>query len=203
MPAEVFFNVPIILDLDSHSDESPTYYLNGDAKPDGLRFSTGAELFPMRVPKNVDAKLQVKTDAALNQAGKLDQEITKLEKLNGADSISLCQKLRAASVFYIQATEYKTAEERLKRSLSIAATAKDFSEEAASASQLGSLYYTTARNQEAEASLKKAVDIYNTSPPTDVSEQRASLQLYAKVLYRMNRVDEANVIYAQLKTLAK
>ncbi len=84
LPAEVFFEIPIMFDLDAHGDESPTYYLNGEARPNGLKFSTGAELFPMQVPKNVDDKLQARADAALSQAHKIEQEIAKQEAQSSA-----------------------------------------------------------------------------------------------------------------------
>jgi TonB family protein len=211
LPPEVFFDIPIMFDLDAHGDESPTYYLNGEARPNGLKFSTGAELFPMQVPKNVDDKLQARADAALAQAHKIEQEIAKQEAQNSAKAggqsaasdASICPKLRAAAALYVQATEYKTAEEQLKRALQIAETADDKGEQAAALSQLGSMYYTTSRLPEAEKSLKSATDIYNAAPPKSEATYQSALEMYAKVLYKLNRASEADVLYAKIRTLNK
>ena len=211
LPPEVFYDLPIMFDLDAHGDESPTYYLNGEARPDGLKFSTGGELFPMRVPTNVDDKLQARADAALSQAHKIEEEIAKQEgqrstRSAGAptlDDVSLCPKLRAAAALHTQATDYKTAEEQLKRALQIAEAANNPAEQAATLSQLGSMYYTTSRLQDAEKSLKTAADIYNVAPPKDNAIFKSTLEMYAKVLYKLNRASEANVLYARIKTLNK
>lgn len=211
LPSGVFFDIPIMFDLDAHGDESPTYYLNGEARPNGLKFSTGAELFPMQTPKNVDEKLQARADAALSQAQKIEQEIAKQEAHNSskaggqssASDISICPKLRAAAAFYVQATEYKTAEDTLKRAQQIAEAANDQAEQAAALSQLGSIYYTTSRLPEAEKSLKSAMDIYNAAPPKDNATYKSTLEMYAKVLYKLNRAGEADVLYAKIRTLGK
>lgn len=211
LPSEVFYDLPIMFDLDAHGDESPTYYLNGEARPDGLKFSTGGELFPMRVPTKVDDKLQARADAALSQAHKIEEEIAKQEGQRSArpagaptlDDVSLCAKLRAAAALHTQATDYKTAEEQLKRALQIAEAANNSAEQAATLSQLGSMYYTTSKLQDAEKSLKRATDIYNGAPPKDNAIFRSTLEMYAKVLYKLNRASEADVLYTRIKTLNK
>jgi len=200
LPSDVFFEVPIAMTLDAHSDESPTLYLNGQAKPDGVRFSTGSELSPLRVPKDVDSKLQAKTDAALSQAAKVDQEIAKIEQQQGSESAKVCPKLCASAGFYLQATEYKLAEDRLKRAIAIAEKANADQEQALALSQLGSLYYTINRNADAESSLKKSIDLMQNSKEPNPA-LRSTLEAYAKVLYRLNRVVEANAIYGKVKAL--
>jgi len=201
LTSEVFFDVPVTMTLDAHGDESPTLYLNGEAKPDGLRFSTGAELNPLRAPKDVDARLQAKSDSALSQAAKSDQEIGKIEKQFGSDSTKLCPKLCAAANLYLQANEYKYAQERLEQAIAIAQKAKADDEQAAALTQLGILYYTTNRNTDAETTLKQAVNLFENAPTKDAAHLKSSMEAYAKVLYRLNRVPEANQIYDKIKAL--
>lgn len=202
LASEIFFDIPMTITLDAHPDESPTYYLNGEAKPDGLRFRTGAELHPLRAPKNVDDRLQAKTDAALAQASKADQETAQLERQFGGDSIKLCAKLCSAASLYVQATEYKLAEDRLERAVTIAQKAKADDQQAIALSQLGSLYYTNNRNADAEAKLKEAINLLENTQTKDTNTLRSTLEAYAKVLYRLNRVNEANQIYDKIKGMA-
>jgi TonB family protein len=197
----VAFDVPITLTMDSKSDESPTYYLNGVASPNGLKFSTGSELSPLRAPKDVDARLQAKSDAAMSQANKAEQDLAKVVQQSGLDSPKLCAKLRAVAALYLQANDYKTAEDRLTRAAAIAEKANDDSERAASLSQLGSLYYTINKPAEAESVLKQALDLMDKAASKDVGAQRRTMEAYAKVLYKLNRVEEGNQIYAKIRAL--
>ncbi len=201
LSSAVFFDIPVTLAFDARGDKPAVLYLNGEAKPDGVRFSTGTELLPMITPKNVDAKLQAKADAALNAATKYDQEVAQMEKQFGADSEKLCLKLRAAATFYIQAGEHKLAEERLGRAISIAEKAKAGAEQAAALSQLGALHYNLNRNAEAETDLKKAIDLMENSPEGKSTALRGTMEMYAKVLYKLNRVAEADRVYNQIKSL--
>jgi hypothetical protein len=91
----------------------------------------------------------------------------------------------------------------LKRALHIAETADDKGEQAAALSQMGSLYYTTSRLMEAEQSLKSATDIYSAAPPKSDLTYKSALEIYAKVLYKLNRAGEADVLYAKIRTLNK
>ena len=199
---EVFYTVPIRIWLDARGHESPTYYLNGVAKPNGLEFSTGAQLFPMRPPKDVDAKLQANADAAVNQAGKVAQEIKILEQQFGKDSPKLCPKLLSAAALYTQATEYKLAQDCLTREIQIAQTAKDTNEQAAGLSQVGSLLYTLSKYSDAEPQLKQAIDLYENAESKNIAGLRGALESYAKVLYKLNRVPEGDQIYAKIRTLS-
>jgi len=200
---ETFFDVPVIIPLDAFGSPAAIYGMNGEPMLDATNVSNDVRIVPVHLSKAIDAHLQAKTDAALRQAESIEQEIKHEEQQFGAESAKLCPKLCSVAVLYRNACEYQLSEDRLNRAMKLAQDAKADNEQAKALTELGELSYALGKNADAETRLKQAVELYESAPNQDKADYRAALEAYAKVLYRLNRVGEADQIYKKIKALPK
>lgn len=200
---ETFFEVPVVVPLDAAGSVEAVYSLNGDPLRDPVQMSSDVSLVPVTVPKAIDAHLQAKTDAALREAEGIELKIRAAEQKYGADSANLCPKLCSVAVLYRAAGEYQLAEDRLNRALKLAQTVKAVSSQAKALSELGQLSYALGKNDDAATRLKSSVDLYQSIDVKNNADYRATLEEYAKVLYKLNRTSEGDTIYKTLKSLPK
>lgn len=200
---ETFFDVPIIIPLDAFGAPVALYSLDGEPTVDATYISNSVQLIPVHLSKAIDAHLQAKTDAALRQAEAVELEIKHQEQQSGADSVKLCPKLCSVAALYRDAGEYQLAEDRLSRALKLAQDAKANNEQAKALSELGQLSFALGKNDDAAAKLKQAIELFEGSSSSDKVAYRATLESYAKVLYKQNRAADGDEIYKKIRALPK
>lgn len=158
----------------------------------------GATLKPLKVDSAIERKLQERAIQNQDKMIRLREELAVNEKQFGADSVNAARTLREMARCEAELHEYGEAEKHLQAALINFERVPEGSPECLSTLfELGQLYVSTGRLKEGEPFLAKASRL--AASQGQPQERRQILESYARLLYKLNRVEEANEIYKQLK----
>lgn len=158
----------------------------------------GATMKPLSVDTAIERKLQERTIQNQDRIIRLREELAENEKRFGADSVNAARTLREMARCEADLHQYGEAEKHFQAALaSFEKVAEGSPELMSTLSDLGQLCVSTGRLKEGEPLLARAAKL--SSNFASEQERRQVLEHYARLLYKLNKVAEANEIYKQLK----
>lgn len=162
--------------------------------------SGGAQLKPLDVDTAVNRKLQERedlmTERMLNLRGKLAQEVAK----SGATTIPAAKLQHEIGNCAVELHQYNDAESAYKTALPIVEADSAQSVELQSLlNDYAQMYVATARLKDAEPLLSRACQLAQESTESDEKNKRLVMENYARLLYKLNKTQQADEIYKQLR----
>ncbi len=162
--------------------------------------SGGAQLRPLDVDTAINRKLQEREAQAQDKMLMLKSKLAQEESKYGAQSIQAAKAQHAIANCAVELHDYKEAEAAFKAALPpIEGDPAQASELHLLLADFASMYATTARLKEADPLLSRACELGKNSAAIDASKQRKTMEDYARLLYKLNRTQEADELYKQLK----
>lgn len=163
--------------------------------------SGGAQLRPLDVDTAINRKLQEREAQAQDRMLILKSKLAQEESKYGGQSIQAAKAQHAVAICAVELHDYKEAEAAFKAALPpLEADPTQAAELHSLLADFAAMYATTARLKEADPLLNRACQLGKNSavaiPPI---KQRKAMEEYARLLYKLNRSQEADEMYKQLK----
>ncbi len=162
--------------------------------------SGGAQLRPLDVDTAINRKLQEREAQAQDKMLMLKSKLAQEESKYGAQSIQAAKAQHAVASCAVELHDYKEAEGAFKAALPpIEGDPAQAAELHLLLTDFASMYATTARLKEADPLLSRACELGKNSAAIAPLKQRKVMEDYARLLYKLNRTQEADDLYKHLK----
>lgn len=163
--------------------------------------SGGAQLRPLDVDTAINRKLQEREALAQDRMLTLKSKLAQEESKYGEQSIQAAKAQHAVANCAVELHDYKEAEAAFTAALPpIEADPSQAAELHSLLADFAAMYATTARLKEADPLLNRACQLGKSSAVAiEPNKQRKVMEEYARLLYKLNRSQEADELYKQLK----
>lgn len=176
---------------------------NGERISEGGSYTTagGVKMTLKDQTTAKDIELHSRKEDALIKLADLDDAISRESKLNGPDSAALVPLLIDYSATQKVLEDHSAALDRLKQALSICRKHTDPAALDDTLCALGQADYSLGHTQEAEAELKEAIDIRESTLNLKDRKLKDMLETMGRLLYKQNKSSEADQYYARAKAI--
>lgn len=161
--------------------------------------SGGSQIGALKSYSKIDRKLDVERDILVAHVGQIQQEILKNEKIEVVQKSTDVTRLMDLAQTYQKLQWWGFSEALLLRVIELLEKSDKKIEYFRAAVALAEGYYASNSFDEAGVWVKRANEISTNSSEIQESEKQNALVLQAKILYKTNRVSEADSIYADLR----
>ena len=198
------FTLLYTLGYASHDDKNILYY-NGKRyeKEQAIKLSSGSSLQAHEEKmSDLDKQFHAKKEAALLKMNQLDTALAEEDKASEPTAKKANLLVEYANCL-ISIQEPAEAKIKLTQALAILQNSKaEAPDQYNCLSQLAQLDYTIGDYTSAEPLLQKAMAIVESSAgAAKYPDYKSLLETYAKLLYKLNRVPDADAIYKKIKSL--
>lgn len=159
---------------------------------------SGATLSPMDTESKVEHQLQEREWALKEKMISLSRTLEEAEKKGDGEKSLVASLSRQLADCCSQLKDFSKAESHYKKAIEIDEQQSDQKELSLALSGLAAMYANQGKLSDAEplyARLTKMENLSSSNP----GQYKATLEQYAKLLYKLNRVAEANAVYKLLK----
>ena len=134
---------------------------------------------------------------------KLQDDVAKAEKCNPSNNLLLANALCNLAAFYKTIGNWERAQVNYHRALKLRELVLGAHDQlvGATLADMGELEYLQNNYPKAESLLSMALTIEDNPKNYESKDLANTLEKYAKVLYKMNRLSEANIIYSRINKL--
>lgn len=196
LPPDKFHKMkePLLMEL-TFNVKSHLMRLNGqDVRNRTVQSSGGWKISNESLDSKIEQRIYSDRNATLNAISKIEQELRTGEKLDSIENSTNGARLANLAELYQKLQDWATAERLLLRALPLLEKPEQKNDYSRAAITLAETFYASNALDKAETWALKASE----SPGTTEAQKLNLLKLRAKILYKTNRVAEANQIYAEL-----